>query len=127
MGSAGWTLVGTTGSEFVVPWVANVGAVLALLGVITLAAGLALWLRLQVNVVGPGGGASPVQSSYVAARMAALGSSRPRGLLFPHGTDISNLPENALITADNAGSKIAASILALLRILTAGTGVITQQ
>lgn len=119
MGSAGWTLVGTTGAEFVVPWIATVGAILALLGVIALAAGFALRLRLQVNVVGPNGVANPVQASYVAVRMAALGSSRPRGLLFPHGTDASNLPENALITADNAGSKIAASILALLRILTA--------
>ncbi|MDP9696679.1 UNVERIFIED_ORG: hypothetical protein J2X79_004262 [Arthrobacter globiformis] len=64
---------------------------------------------------------SPVQSAYVAARMAALGSSRPRGLLFPHGTDTANLPENALSTADTATSKLAASVLALLRVLTSVT------
>lgn len=58
---------------------------------ITLAAGLALMLGLQVNVVG----------HFHTARTH------------------SNLPENALVTADNAGSKIAASILALLPILTA--------
>jgi hypothetical protein len=86
-GSAGWTLVGTTGATAVRPEVAALGAGLDILGVLTLAAGLALRLRLQVKVVGADGVTSPVQSSYVAARMAALGSSRPRGLLFPQGTD----------------------------------------
>jgi hypothetical protein len=32
MGSAGWTLIGTTGTEFTVPWVATLGTILALLG-----------------------------------------------------------------------------------------------
>lgn len=121
IGSAGWTLVGTTGATAVRPEVAALGAGLDILAVLTLAAGLALRLRLQVKVVGADGVTSPVQSSYVAARMAALGSSRPRGLLFPQGTDTANLPENALSTAGTATSKLAASILALLRVLTSVT------
>lgn len=118
LGVAGWTWAGTTGAGATFSWIAALGALVDLLGVLVLAAGLALRLRVQVKVVAPNGVTNPVHSSYVAARMAALGSSRPRGLLFPHGTDTAKLPEDALTIADTAPSKLAASILSLLRILT---------
>lgn len=117
-GSVLWTLVGTTGKNSFLPGVAPLAVCLDLLGMLALAFGLALRLRLQVKVVGSDGVTSPVHSSYVAARMAALGASKPRGLLFPHGTDTAHLPESALSTADTTTSKIAASILSLIRILT---------
>lgn len=115
LGTATWTLIGTVDPvpAFDVLVSFAVGSVVA--GMIMLGLGLGQRLRLQINVIGPDGTTSAVKSAYVAARMEALGTSRPRGLEFPHGTDVANLPETALSTAATHESKIAAALLSIFR------------
>jgi hypothetical protein len=121
-GAAAWTTVGTTGlgdpatTARTLPQLLAVTAVIAVTaGIVMLALGLGQRLRLHINVTGVDGKTDTVKSAYVAARMEALGTSRPRGLEFPHATDVANLPETALSTAAASDSKIAAALLSVFR------------
>lgn len=115
LGAGAWTLIGTVDPvpRFYVLVLLAVGAVGV--GIVMLGLGLGQRLRLQINVTGSDGKTDPVKSAYVAARMEALGTSRPQGLQFPHGTDVANLPETALSTAATNDSKIAAAVFSIFR------------
>lgn len=112
-----WTLVGTV----VAPREADFNSLIlfavcaVIAGIIMLGLGLGQRLRLQINVTGSDAKTDPVKSAYLVARMEALGTSRPRGLEFPHGTDIAHLPETALSSATTDESKIVAAILTMFR------------
>lgn len=117
LGVGAWTLVGTVTApevpDFKILILFAVFAVVA--GVIMLGLGPGQRLRLQINVTGSDGKTDFVKSAYLVARMEALGTSRPRGLEFPHGTDVAHLPETALSTAATDESKIVAAILSMFR------------
>lgn len=110
-----WTIAGTTGLRPSHGLLVGLAAVLASGGVAVFGRGLGQRLRIRVTVVDKAGSPSSVGSSYVAARMEAMGTSRPAGLLFPHGSDAANLPEGALSTMDTDQSKFVAALLAVLR------------
>jgi hypothetical protein len=60
--------------------------------------GLGSRLRVHIDVRTTEGEADPAGTAYLAARLRALGTERPRGLITPQGTDLTELPEDALST-----------------------------
>ncbi len=101
-GSGVWTAISCLATSWKYPELVPVASVATAGGLAYFGIGLGQRLRMRLDVTDPDGTTDAAASAYVMNRMEAMSTNRPSGFSAPKGTDMANLPEDALSTVPAA-------------------------